>query len=135
MFYHDDAIIARAELMIEVEILAVREPEPGHGDANDRQPPWSSLQFVIDSASVDLDVGELSLRGAFSGYDSDILSVTMGHYDLDVVTVHEDQVIASLPSSLLPGTYRVTMALLGATSGASGIERGRCRGWAPRIAW
>lgn len=102
MSYHDDAIVSRAELAIEVQVARTggRVPEA---------PPL----LVIESASANLDVGQLSLRGKFSGYDFHALSVTMGHHALEVAEVYEDEVVAYLPPGLLPGTYRVTVSAMG----------------------
>ncbi len=117
MFYHDDAIIAHAELVIEVQVSEAREPTPNDGSSTGEQTSLVSPVFMIESASVNLDLSELSLKGAFSGYDPDMLSVTMGGDALEVAGVYEDEVVAYLPPTLLPGTYRVTMSAMGATSG------------------
>ncbi len=116
MFYHDDAILARAELVIEVQVAEARLPVPGDGVSGDGQAPVVPPTLVIDHASVDLDVGQLSLKGTFAGHDPHGLSVTMGRHPLEVAGVYEDEVVAYLPPTLLPGTYRVTMSAMGHTS-------------------
>ncbi len=102
MSYHDDAIVSRAELAIEVEVADAGEPRsPG-----ERADPV----LMIDSASVNLDMGELSLRGTFSGYDARTLAVTMGSHVLQLEGIYQDEIVAYVPPEIAPGTYRVTVA-------------------------
>ena len=116
MFYHDDAIVSRAELEIEIQTSQGGDSPPHGGGASGEQPPHASPVLVIESASVDLDAGELTLRGRFSGFDPYKLSVTMGRHILDVTNVFEDEMVVALPPGLAPGTYRVTLAKRGASS-------------------
>ncbi len=103
MIYEDDAIVSHAVLTIDVQIAedgesVVEEPSPV-----DELEPEASPRFVIDSASANLDIGELSLRGAFSAYDPNMLSVTMGRHHLEVASTFGDEVVAYLPPALRPG--------------------------------
>ncbi len=113
LLYEDDAIVSRAELVIETQMPADRGPRTGDSSAPDEPEPELFPMLVIESASVNLDIGELYLRGAFSGYDLDRLSVTMGSYRLEVVDAYGDEVVAYLPPELTPGTYRVTLSAMG----------------------
>lgn len=117
MIYEDDAIVSHAELAIDVKIAERGESVVEDMPPAEEREPETSPRFVIDSVSADLNIGELSLRGTFSGYDSNTLSVRMGRHRLELAETFDDEVVAYLPPDLRPGTYRVTLSAPGTTSG------------------
>ncbi len=118
MVYEDDAIVSHAELAIDAK--RVESDEPVVEDPFPRDDPELEAppHFAIESATANLDIGELLLKGTFSAYDPNTLLVTMGKHHLEVANAVGDEVVAYLPPTLRPGTYRVTLSAPGAPLGA-----------------